>query len=45
VRAPLLQGQWPTVTNLAVCGLTIAVLWGLAALVIWRSENKVIRYL
>ena len=45
VRAPLLLGQWPTVTNLAVCGLTIVVLWALAALVVWRSEDRVIRYL
>lgn len=45
VRAPLLQGQWPTLTNYAWCLATFVALAGIAALVGARSEKKVIFYL
>lgn len=45
VRAPLLQGTWPTAQNYFFCGLTIAILIVLAILLGLRSEKKVIFYL
>lgn len=45
IRAPLLQGTWPTAQNYLSCGLTIAILIVLAILLGLRSEKKVIFYL
>jgi lipopolysaccharide transport system permease protein len=45
VRAPLLRGEWPTVENFAMCGLTI-VAFSIFAILSGRSaERKVIFYL
>lgn len=45
VRAPLLQGEWPTATNYLWCLATAAALALIAAAVGARSEKKVIFYL
>lgn len=45
VRAPLLQGQWPTLANYTWCLGTAAVAALIAALVGARAERKVIFYL
>ena len=45
VRAPLLQGDWPTMENYAYCLGLIAVVTLLAVLVGRSAENKVIFYL
>lgn len=45
LRAPLLDGAWPSGTNLAVCAGAVLVLWILAALTAWRGEERVILYL
>ncbi|MBO3276228.1 ABC transporter permease [Pseudomonas schmalbachii] len=45
VRAPLLQGHWPSLENYAYCGGTIALLILLAVLLGRRAERKVIFYL
>jgi lipopolysaccharide transport system permease protein len=45
VRAPLLQGLWPTLENYAFCIGTILVLSALAWMVGRRAEGKVIFYL
>jgi len=42
VRAPLLQGTWPTPENYIFCAVTIAVFTVLAALVGRSAERKVI---
>jgi lipopolysaccharide transport system permease protein len=44
-RAPLLQGQWPTATNLAYCAVTFAVMSILAWQIGRRAEKKMIFYL
>ncbi|MCO6391651.1 ABC transporter permease [Aliihoeflea aestuarii] len=45
VRAPVLQGEWPTATNYAWCLATAAALAMVAALLGKRSEKNVIFYL
>ena len=45
VRAPLLRGQWPTMTNFAYCLATILTLALLAWLVGRTAEKRVIFYL
>lgn len=45
VRAPLLQGTWPTLENFAFCAGTIIVLIASAALLGRSAEKKVIFYL
>lgn len=45
VRAPLLQGIWPTLTNFVYCGATAALLITIAVLLGMRAEKKVIFYL
>ena len=45
VRAPMLYGQWPTLTNFAWCLGTALVLFTIAALMGRRMEPKVIFYL
>lgn len=45
VRAPLLQGEWPTSQNYLVSALTILVLTALALVLGMRAEKKVIFYL
>lgn len=45
VRAPLLNGSWPTVENYIFCFSTIILLFILAGLTGARSEKKVIFYL
>lgn len=45
VRAPLLQGAWPTAQNYAFCGATIAILMLSAVILGVRAERKVIFYL
>jgi lipopolysaccharide transport system permease protein len=45
VRAPLLQGQWPTVENFAYCAATFVVMSILAWLIGRRAERKIIFYL
>lgn len=45
VRAPLLQGEWPTVENYVWCLATAAVCILLAMLIGWRAEKRVIFYL
>src|SRR3954471_9922335 len=45
VRAPLLQGEWPSAENLAYCGAAVVVMSGLAWLAGRRFEEKVIFYL
>ena len=45
VRAPLLQGDWPTSQNYIFCGATIVILTVLAILIGSRAERKVIFYL
>ena len=45
VRAPLLRSEWPSVTNYAVCGSTIAIVSALAVLIGRSAERRVIFYL
>jgi lipopolysaccharide transport system permease protein len=45
VRAPLLRGQWPSLTNIGVCLLTAFIFALLAVAIGRRSERKVIFYL
>ncbi|WP_420473098.1 ABC transporter permease [Noviherbaspirillum sp. ST9] len=45
VRAPLLEGKWPTAANFGFCGATIVILFLLAWLVGRKAEKKVIFYL
>jgi len=45
VRAPLLRGAWPTVSNFVACGITIVIVSALAVLIGRKSENRVILYL
>ena len=45
VRAPLLQGHWPTAANFGYCAGTIVVLLLLAWLVGRKAEKRVIFYL
>ena len=45
VRAPLLEGRWPSMENLAYCAATIILMSLLAWLVGRRVEHKVIFYL
>ena len=45
VRAPLLQGQWPTVENYAYCAVTFALMSILAWQIGRRVEDKMIFYL
>lgn len=45
IRAPLLDGQWPTITNYFFCLSTVVVLSLLAFAVGRKSESKVVFYL
>jgi lipopolysaccharide transport system permease protein len=45
LRAPLLRGEWPTVANFTMCGLTIGVFSALALLIGRSAEPRVIFYL
>jgi lipopolysaccharide transport system permease protein len=45
VRAPLLHGNWPTLTDISVCLIFAAILSLIAHCVGLRSERKVIFYL
>jgi lipopolysaccharide transport system permease protein len=45
VRAPLLQGEWPSTTNFAYCAATLAVMSLLAWQIGRRVEESVIFYL
>ena len=45
IRAPLLDGTWPTITNFMFCIATIVILTALAILVGRKAEPKVIFYL
>jgi len=45
IRAPILDGQWPTMTNYLFCMVTVLIVTILAVLVGRKAERKVIFYL
>jgi lipopolysaccharide transport system permease protein len=45
VRAPLLRGEWPTVQNFAMSGVTALIFYAIAILVGRTAERKVIFFL